>query len=518
VHESDNRLGPRRTGEGKAPVGIHGSRWSSIRGGTAAATVGIVLLATSPVAHGKPSEPAFPSQQEVESARQRVAETARSVQEIQADYAAAGRHLERLGIAAAQAAEAYNGALWRLEQARSEVADARRKADRAHARTARQRRHIGALVAETYQGGSDLGQVSAYLASDDPDALLDRFAAFKGASSTMQARLDRFRAAYSLQQVFEREAERAVAAADRAEQQAQVARENARQAVAAQQAAVEDITARKDALTRELARAQSISVELAAQRQQALERRAELRRQRAAQRAAERAAAEAAAAERARQARERARDAAAAQQAADARQARLEARVAGALRAREARREARQARAEAREAREARAEAREARIQARQAREERREARQARLQQLREARRQRQARAAAYSGGGASQAVAFAMAQVGEPYVWGGDGPDQWDCSGLTAGAWGSSGEYLSHYSVAQYYETTRIGYGDLRPGDLIFWSSDGSPDGIFHVAMYIGDGQMVHAANPSDPVKVDSVWYWQAPDFYGRV
>jgi peptidoglycan DL-endopeptidase CwlO len=494
--------------------------------------VGLLLLTGSPAAKGEPTDPpAFPSQQEVDAAKQRAADTARSVEAIQADYAAADQRLESLGVAAAQAAEAYNGALWRLRQSRAEAREAQRRADRSAARTARQRDSIGALVAATYQGGSDLGQVSAYLTAQDPDALLDRFAAFKGASATMQARLDRFRAAYTMHRVFEREAERAVAAADRAEQRAESARQEAQQAVASQQAAVAQIDARKDALVQELAQAQSISVDLAAQRQQALERRAELRRQRAAQRAAERARQQAAAeaaqraaeARAARRAREAAEAEAAAQARAQAREARERARQAQqarqAAQARQSREQREQARAAAAaQARQARIEARQARAEARQARAEAREARQERLEQRREAAQQRQAQASSYSGGGAAQAVAFAMDQLGEPYVWGAAGPDAWDCSGLTAGAWASAGEYLPHYSVAQYYATTPVSYSQLRPGDLIFWSSDGTPGGIFHVAMYIGDDQMVQAANPSDPVKVDSVWYWEPPDFFGRV
>ena len=571
--ESGNRLGPRRTGQGKGQV-HHGSRSGRSRTGSrygiAAATVGLLLLAATPMAGAQPNDPAFPSQGEVEAAEQRAEDTARSVSAIQADFAAANQELEGLGIAAAQAAEAYNGALWRLEQARADARQARRKAERAKARTARQRDGIGALVADTYQGGSDLGQVSAYLTSTDADALLDRFAAFKGASSTMQARLDRFRAAYSLNQVFEQEAKRAVARADRAEQEAEAARQAAQDAVAAQQAAVSSIEDRKTELVQELAQAQSISVQLAAQRQQALERQAELRRQRAAERAAElarrreaaeaaqqaaeerearaareaaqaRAAAQAreeaeAADERARQAEEqreaareeareaqqrrdaaetpetradaRARDRAEAAQAAQAREARREAAEAR-REAAEARQAARQARREAREARQARIE--QGREQRRQAREQRRERRQQRQQQRRQ-------QAAPRPSGGASQAVAFAMAQLGEPYVWAGAGPDQWDCSGLTQGAWGSAGKYLSHYSVAQYYETSRVSYSQLRPGDLIFWSSNGSPGGIFHVAMYIGNDQMVHAPRTGVPVKIENVWYWESPDFFGRV
>jgi peptidoglycan DL-endopeptidase CwlO len=512
--------------------------------------VGLLLLAGMPIAGAQPNDPAFPSQDEVEAAERRAEDTARSVSAIQADLAAANQELESLGVAAAQAAEAYNGARWRLEQARADALKAQRHADRARARTARQREGIGALVAETYQGGSDLGQVSAYLTSTDADALLDRFAAFKGASSTMQARLDRFRAAYSLNRVFQREAKRAVARADRAEQQAEAARQAAQDAVAAQEAAVSDIAVRKDALVQELARAQSISVQLAAQRQDALERRAELRRQRAAERAAElarrqeaaEAAQQAAARREAREAREaaQARAAAAAREEAEAArerareaQERSEAAEARENRARAGDRAAaaqdEQARAARRQAAEARREAAQARQEARQARREARAARLARIEQRREQRRQareqrrerrqqRRQHAAPRSSGGASQAVAFAMAQLGEPYVWAGAGPDQWDCSGLTQGAWGSAGKYLSHYSVAQYYETSRVSYGQLRPGDLIFWSSNGTPGGIFHVAMYIGNDQMVHAPRTGVPVKIENVWYWQSPDFFGRV
>src|SRR5262245_24096176 len=68
VHfESENRLDPRRTGEGKAPVRIHGSRWNNSRGGIAAATVAVLLFAGSPLALGAPSDPPFPSQDQVDS-------------------------------------------------------------------------------------------------------------------------------------------------------------------------------------------------------------------------------------------------------------------------------------------------------------------------------------------------------------------------------------------------------------------------------------------------------------------
>jgi cell wall-associated NlpC family hydrolase len=114
--------------------------------------------------------------------------------------------------------------------------------------------------------------------------------------------------------------------------------------------------------------------------------------------------------------------------------------------------------------------------------------------------------------------VDFAYAQLGEPYLWGAEGPDAWDCSGLTKMAWRAGGRSLTHYSGAQYYETSRVSYSQLRAGDLIFWSDDGSPSGIFHVALYIGGGRMIHAPRTGVPVSIESLWYWRAPSFYGRV
>ncbi len=84
--------------------------------------------------------------------------------------------------------------------------------------------------------------------------------------------------------------------------------------------------------------------------------------------------------------------------------------------------------------------------------------------------------------------------------------------------AWGSAGKYLPHYSVAQYDAGTPVSVSDIRPGDLVFWSSNGQPSGIHHVAMYIGDGQIIHAPRTGRPVEIDSMYYWIPPDFFVRV
>jgi cell wall-associated NlpC family hydrolase len=105
--------------------------------------------------------------------------------------------------------------------------------------------------------------------------------------------------------------------------------------------------------------------------------------------------------------------------------------------------------------------------------------------------------------GRAGAAVQAAMSQLGDSYVWGSDGPDSYDCSGLTMYAWGKAGVSLSHSSKAQYGEGRKVSRSQLQPGDLVFF---GSP--ISHVGMAIGNGRMVHAPRPGKPVKTDDIDY----------
>ncbi|SEP19288.1 C40 family peptidase [Trujillonella endophytica] len=109
----------------------------------------------------------------------------------------------------------------------------------------------------------------------------------------------------------------------------------------------------------------------------------------------------------------------------------------------------------------------------------------------------------------AQRAVATALAQVGKPYVWGGGGPNSFDCSGLTQFAYASAGISLPHSSRMQSRMGTPVGLWSLQPGDLLFYYSP-----VSHVAMYIGDGMMVHASTPGRPVSV--VWAGSMPGFVG--
>jgi cell wall-associated NlpC family hydrolase len=95
------------------------------------------------------------------------------------------------------------------------------------------------------------------------------------------------------------------------------------------------------------------------------------------------------------------------------------------------------------------------------------------------------------AGGAGAAAVAAAESQLGVPYVWGGETPGAgFDCSGLTAWAWGQAGVSLPHYSGAQMADSTPVPLSDLEPGDLLFYG----PGGSEHVAMYVGGGTMIEA------------------------
>jgi cell wall-associated NlpC family hydrolase len=102
------------------------------------------------------------------------------------------------------------------------------------------------------------------------------------------------------------------------------------------------------------------------------------------------------------------------------------------------------------------------------------------------------------ASGRAKAAVDYAMAQVGKAYVYGASGPDAFDCSGLTMRAWGAAGVGLPHSAAAQSGMGQQVPESQLQPGDLVFYYSP-----ISHVGMYIGNGMIVNAENPSAGVKV---------------
>lgn len=101
----------------------------------------------------------------------------------------------------------------------------------------------------------------------------------------------------------------------------------------------------------------------------------------------------------------------------------------------------------------------------------------------------------------------FARAQIGKPYIWGGTGPDGYDCSGLVQAAWAQAGVNLPRTTYDQVNAGTQVSRDQVRPGDLLFFYSESAPS---HVGIYSGNGSMIHGSNPSKPLEeVSLAAYW---------
>jgi len=103
-----------------------------------------------------------------------------------------------------------------------------------------------------------------------------------------------------------------------------------------------------------------------------------------------------------------------------------------------------------------------------------------------------------------AQAVAFAQSQLGKPYRYGASGPDAYDCSGLTSAAWRAAGITLPRTSQQQFAVGRPVAQADLQPGDLVFFYGN-QPS---HVALYVGDGQIIHAPRPGKTVEYSKLAY----------
>jgi peptidoglycan DL-endopeptidase RipA len=115
------------------------------------------------------------------------------------------------------------------------------------------------------------------------------------------------------------------------------------------------------------------------------------------------------------------------------------------------------------------------------------------------------------SGASATQgdiAANWALSQLGKPYLWGGAGPEAYDCSGLTMEAWAHAGVPLLHWTGYQWEEGPHVPLTDLQRGDLLFYATNtADPSTIHHVGIYIGNGMMVDAPYTGAFVRIDSIY-----------
>ncbi|MCG5212252.1 C40 family peptidase [Streptosporangium soli] len=113
----------------------------------------------------------------------------------------------------------------------------------------------------------------------------------------------------------------------------------------------------------------------------------------------------------------------------------------------------------------------------------------------------------------AGKAVSAAKKQIGDPYRWGGTGPNGFDCSGLVQYSWKKAGVKLPRVTHSQYARIkTKISFEKLRPGDLMFFSGKG------HVGMYVGKGKMIHSPSSGKTVRIEKLSGWRKASFSGAV
>lgn len=453
-------------------------------------------LATAVAAAADP-EPVYPSQKQVDAAKKAATSTAGKVAALDAKYAAASAHLEDVQTRAAAAAEEWNGARLELQRKQQAADEAKARAGVAQKQADTASLAVRRYAAAVYQQNGSLGDVEAFLSSEGPQELLDRAAALEAVGAARNRTLQEASATAATADTARRQAAQAEAQQLAAAQRAEDARRAAQAQADAAVATAAQIQHEQEQMATELAHLRNTSVALERQRQDGLRAAAEAR------------AAAAAAAEQARLAEARAqaaRDAAAKKAAQETAQRARE----------EAARQAAAARAAEEAARKAAADkAARDRETAAQQQAPRPAAPEPAPRPAPEPAPQ-PAPAPPAQSGGVSAVLAYARAQLGKPYQWGGEGPNSFDCSGLTLMAWRQAGVYLSHYTGAQWGETSRVAISDLRPGDLVFYGADGPTS--HHVGLYIGGGQMIEAPHAGANVRVASIYRSELLPYGGRV
>ena len=391
---------------------------------------------------------ATPSEDDIARAREAENAAKMSVAQIEVELASVKTEAELALQKAQSAAEELNGARYALDQATQTARQAQADADKAKADYEAGKKEIASIAQTAYrEGGSSLDSLAPYLSADGLRTVETKQATLNSFSASANVKMQKVAALEQVANVMNDAAIQAQAKQTAATAEVEARTAEAQSAASAAASAQTMTSARRDALVQELARKQNTTVELINQRE------ADLEAQR--QAAAAEAARQAAAAEAARQA----------------------------------------AAAEA--------------------------ARQA------QSRRQQNSYVApvapvapsysepSHSGGGgggnsdaAAGAIAWAKSKLGAPYVWAGEGPG-YDCSGLVTMAYRSQGIYLTHWSQAQYSEGTRVPVSQAQPGDLIFWNWDGG--NIDHVAIYLGNNQIIEAPTFGVPVRITSIYGWSS-------
>jgi len=418
-------------------------------------------------------------QSDIDRSKASERSTSTSIASLEAQLAEQSTTLEQAQIRAQVANEDYLTAVDDLSTATTEAQTAQTNADTAASSTAAARSDLGSIVVQTYQeSGNPLDPLTPYLTSESLADLADADVALDRAGENNNARVQNVEALQSVAASMQSIADQKVRDKESAATSAETAKSDAEAAARDAQSAVSTTQTNRQNLITQLAAQRNTTVELETQYQNQVEAERKAREEAAAQAAAKEASQKAAADLAQKQAAEAAarpqETSPAPQEQAPQPEPTYQAPAQDPATTSQPEPEASDdegyAPAPAPEP--------------------------------------EPTPAPSYSGNAASTAISTAMSYLGTPYVWAGESAAGLDCSGLTMVSYEAAGVYLTHSSRVQYGQGTQVPLDAAQPGDLVFWSSDGSQSGIYHVAIYLGDDQMIEAPTFGMTVRVTSMRY----------
>lgn len=454
---------------------------------TVAVVLASMVLSANPVAFAD-----GPSQDDINKSKQKEASTSASIASLEARLATLKANTENATMKAQIATEDYLQSLDALNKAKAATAAARAKATAATKQTHQARKSLSDVVVQTYQdGGNPFDIVSPYLTGRSLGDIASQKAALDRAGENTDAKLQKVQALQSVATTMEGIAAQKESAQRTATQKTEATKNAAQAAANAAQAAQSQATSQRANLISQLAAQRNTTVAMETQRQEQLEQAEQNRKNEEARKQAQQAAAQA----KAKEEQEKQNEAKAKETASPtpsqpdpqpSQTATPEPAPSQSTTPEPApspSETSQPAPAPAPEPEPAPAPTPEPDPEP-------------------------EPDPTPAPSGGADVAIAKAYTFIGVDYVWGGESYSGVDCSGLAMLSWAAAGVSLTHSSRAQYWEGTHVSLDSVQPGDLIFWSSDGSAGSIYHVAIYLGNDQMIEAPTFGVPVRVTGVRY----------
>ena len=424
-------------------------------------------------------------QSDIDRSKASERSTSTSIASLETRLAQESSNLEDAQIKAQVANEDYLAAVDELNTATKDAQAAQANADAATSSTASARSDLGSIVVQTYQeSGNPLDPLTPYLTSESLADLADADVALARAGESNNAKVQNVEALETVATSMQAIADQKVKAKEAAKTSAATAKSDAEAAAGDAQNAVATTRTNRQNLITQLAAQRNTTVELETKYQNQVEAERRAREEAAAQ-AAAKAASEKAAADLAQKQAEQA--AAQPQESAPAPQEQSSRPSPGQRASAQEPATASQPEPEAVGEEEAASAPAPAPAPEPATSPE---------------------PAPSRSGNAASTAISTAMGYIGTPYVWAGESASGLDCSGLTMVSYAAAGVDLTHSSRVQYGEGAQVPLDAVQPGDLVFWSSDGSQSGIYHVAIYLGDDMMIEAPTFGMTVRVTSMRY----------